>query len=114
MLSCGPFEKDFLRRIALVGRDGVPATLSLLKNVILILTPFYNPGRRQYDGNKLLHHLSQAVHVSEYDKLIGLFKVDLFIPILTLYFRTGDAGRDGPPLPLIYRLRNELYGLETG
>jgi archaemetzincin len=74
------------------------------------LTEFYNPTRRQYDGNKLIKLLDS---MSEPDSLktIGLFRVDLFIPILTYIF--GQAvfkGKTG--IVSIYRLKNEQYGLK--
>lgn len=109
LLSCGPFEKDFLDKIALA------TGAEFRRNVIaeecyLDLEPFYNPGRKQYDGNKLLHHLPECTG-REYDKLIGLFKVDLFIPILTFIFGQAVLGQQ-TAIASVYRLRNELYGLK--
>lgn len=73
------------------------------------LTDFYDPTRRQYDGNKLIKLLD---FISDPDslKVIGLFRVDLFIPILTYIF--GQAvykGKSG--IVSIYRLKNEQYGM---
>ncbi len=73
------------------------------------LTEFYDPSRRQYDGNKLLQYLN-SIHRDENIRTIGLFRVDLFIPILTFIF--GQAvfkGNSG--VVSIYRLRNEQYGM---
>ena len=75
----------------------------------LDLNPYYNPGRRQYDGNKLLHHLNGCTH-NIYDRLICLFRVDLYIPILTYIFGQAILG-EKTAIASIYRLRNELYGL---
>jgi archaemetzincin len=73
------------------------------------LSEFYDPTRRQYDGNKLLKSLNSR-YQSDSLKVIGLFRVDLFIPILTYIF--GQAifkGRTG--IASIYRLKNEQYGM---
>jgi archaemetzincin len=76
----------------------------------LDLSEFFDPARKQYDGNKLLKEIE--VHfASESDKTIGIFNVDLFIPILTFIF--GQAflnGRCG--IASAYRLQNERYGLK--
>lgn len=73
------------------------------------LTGFYDPGRRQYDGTKLLKAVDM-LSPPDSVKNLGLFSVDLFIPILTYIF--GQAylgGRTG--IVSTYRLKNELYGL---
>ena len=70
---------------------------------------FYNGERRQYDANKILEYLHEN-HLNERFRIIGLFRVDLYIPILTYIF--GQAyfkGRAG--VASIYRLRNEQYGM---
>ncbi len=75
----------------------------------LELIEFYDPARRQYDGNKLLHKID-AIYASDRVKTIGVFNVDLFIPILTYIF--GQAflnGRSG--IASVYRLSNERYGM---
>jgi len=75
------------------------------------LSNFYNPTRRQYDGNELLKFLDSLSQNNSL-KTIGLFRVDLFIPILTYIF--GQAlykGRTG--IVSIYRLRNEQYGMKA-
>lgn len=109
MLSCGPFEKEFLGKIALAtGTEFNRAVIA--EECYLDLAPFYSPGRRQYDGNKLLHHLPECTG-REYDKLIGLFKVDIFIPILTFIFGQAVLGEQ-TAIASVYRLRNELYGMK--
>jgi archaemetzincin len=74
------------------------------------LNEFYDPSRRQYDGNKLVKYLDSLTEPDSL-KTIGLFRVDLFIPILTYIF--GQAifkGKTG--IVSIYRLKNEQYGLK--
>lgn len=74
------------------------------------LTPFFDTTRRQYDGNQLLREMD-AMFFDGAVKKIGLFRVDLFIPILTYIF--GQAvykGNSG--IASLYRLKNEQYGLK--
>lgn len=74
------------------------------------ISEFYDPMRRQYDGNKILKEIDSN-SPSGIIKKIGLFRVDLFIPILTYIF--GQAtfkGRTG--IASLYRLRNEQYGIK--
>ncbi len=73
------------------------------------LSEFYNPLRRQYDANRLLDKIDESFATIN-SKTIGLFNVDLFIPILTYIF--GQAylnGRCG--IASVYRLSNERYGI---
>lgn len=109
LLSCGPFEKEFLGKIALATGTEFQRPV-IAEECYLDLETFYNPGRRQYDGNKLLHHLPECTG-REYDKLIGLFKVDIFIPILTFIFGQAVLGEQ-TAIASVYRLRNELYGMK--
>lgn len=109
LVSCGPFEKDFIRKIALTTEKEFRVTVSVEENHI-DLSRFYSPGRRQYDANKLLSFVAGCSE-DELAKLIGLFRVDLFIPILTYIF--GQAMLNGhSAVASVYRLRNELYGLK--
>ncbi len=109
LISHGQFENYFLETIA------EDITHEFLYPVQIEeshadLSAFYEPTRRQYDGNMLLKYLNSTSGVS-YLKTIGLFRVDLFIPILTYIF--GQAifkGKTG--IASIYRLKNEQYGMK--
>ncbi|MFC2106694.1 archaemetzincin family Zn-dependent metalloprotease [Bacteroidota bacterium] len=71
---------------------------------------YFDPARRQYDANKLLKFL-ENLHSLNDVKTIGIFQVDLFIPILTYIF--GQAIYNGNTgIVSTFRLRNEQYGLE--
>jgi archaemetzincin len=73
------------------------------------LSLFYHPARRQYNADLLLAEV-ERISRPDPEKTIGLFHVDLFIPILTYIF--GQArlgGKSG--VASLYRLQNELYGL---
>lgn len=109
LISFGYFEDDFLGKIA----ESVMREFNLpvqVREGHLDLSEFYDPARRQYNGNLLLKEVDRQ-YGAEFNKTFGLFYVDLFIPILTYIF--GQAflgGRTG--IASIYRLSNERYGLK--
>ncbi|MGC9353107.1 MAG: archaemetzincin family Zn-dependent metalloprotease, partial [Mariniphaga sp.] len=74
------------------------------------LSKFYDPARQQYDGNRLIQFICSQ-YGNNNRKTIGLFRVDLFIPILTYIIGQaiykGNAG-----VVSLFRLKNELYGLK--
>jgi len=108
LISFGYFEKGLLEKVV---RD---VELEFLLPVRtneghLDLSLFYEPSRRQYDGFRLLKEIESGF-AQDTAKTLGLFNVDLYIPILTYIF--GQAylnGRAG--IASIYRLRNERYGI---
>jgi archaemetzincin len=108
LISCGLYERRITGRVAEdVHREfHVPVDL---RECNLDISRFYNPVRRQYDANELLKMVSErAPHDAL--KVLGLFRVDLFIPILTYIF--GQASLNGlTGIASLYRLRNEHYGL---
>ena len=108
LLSNGPFEKEFLRRIALAVESEFRHQVSTVE-CHLDLNPYYHPARRQYDGNKLLRHLDGCIQ-NKYESMICLFRIDLYIAILTYIFGQAVLG-EKTAIASIYRLRNELYGL---
>jgi archaemetzincin len=109
LISFGYFDADFLRNVA----ESVKKEFLVEVNIReghLDLSEFYDPTRRQYNGVKLVHEVENA-YSSDLSKTIGLFNVDLFIPILTFIF--GQAflnGRTG--IASCYRLSNERYGIQ--
>lgn len=109
LITHGHFEKDLLDKIA----NDITLEYHLAVHFIenhMDLTEFYDPTRRQYDGNRLLK-LMDSMSPQDSLKTIGLFRVDLFIPILTFIF--GQAifkGKTG--IASLYRLRNEQYGIK--
>jgi len=109
LISFGYFEKDLLEKVAETVKREFRCSL-IIKEGHIDLSEFYDPGRRQYNGNSLLKHVD-ALPVPESGKTIGLFNVDIFIPILTYIF--GQAflgGRTG--IASLYRLNNESYGMK--
>ncbi|MBC8320366.1 MAG: archaemetzincin family Zn-dependent metalloprotease [Bacteroidetes bacterium] len=109
LISHGLFEKDFLEKIATeVAREFLLAVN--IEESHIDMSEFYDPNRRQYDGNKLLIEID-SMPSSEIVKKVGLFRVDLFIPILTYIF--GQAAFKGSTgIASLYRLRNEQYGMK--
>jgi archaemetzincin len=110
LISFGYFDEGFLRTIAAAVEHEFQASVTI-KEGRLDLSEFYDPVRRQYNGTKLLNQV-ESLYSSDSKKTIGLFNVDLFIPILTYIF--GQAflnGRTG--IASLYRFKNERYGMET-
>jgi archaemetzincin len=109
LISHGQFEKDFLEKTA--GYVAIEFNIPVeFKESRIDLSEFYDPTRRQYDGNKLIREIDTRFS-SKFVKKIGLFRVDLFIPILTYIF--GQAAFNGTTgIASLYRLRNEQYGMK--
>ena len=108
LISHGHFEPDFLEilaaRVFLEYRHPVELSESRLD-----LSRYYDPARKQYDGNNLLSEIDK-VHSPESLKTVGLFRVDLFIPILTYIY--GQAYLNGSSaIASLFRLNNERYGM---
>jgi archaemetzincin len=109
LLSCGQFDRAFLKQVATeVGHEY--RTTVMTEECHLDLSPFYNPDRRQYDGDRLLLQIPRCTS-SHYTRLVGLFRVDLYIPILTYIFGQAILGKSDA-IASVYRLRNELYGMK--
>ncbi len=109
LVSFGYFENEFLNEVAESVSKEFMVSVSL-KEGHLDLSEYYDPPRRQYHGGKLLKEL-ETYFASDSSKTIGLFSVDLYIPILTYIF--GQAflnGRSG--IASHYRLSNERYGID--
>ena len=108
LISYGYFEKDLLEKTAEAVMHEFKCSVNI-KDGHLDLSEFYDPARRQYNGNSLLKQVD-SIPIPDSVKILGLFDVDLFIPILTFIF--GQAylgGRTG--IASLYRLRNERYGI---
>jgi archaemetzincin len=110
LISFGYFEEDFLKHIAKAVQNEFFLPVNI-KEGRIDLSEYYDPGRRQYNGIRLLSEVD-SLYATDSEKTIGLFSVDLFIPILTYIF--GQAylnGRTG--IASLYRLSNERYGMNT-
>jgi archaemetzincin len=110
LISFGYFDQEILEMIVPdISREfSFPVRT---KSGNLDLSEFYDPSRRQYNGTALLNKIDNEF-ATDSSKTLGLFNIDLFIPILTYIF--GQAflnGRIG--IVSIYRLSNERYGIKT-
>jgi len=108
LISYGHFEKEFLEGIAesVEHEYGLPV---IIEEKHLDLTAYYDPARKQYDGNKLLSKI-ELKYSADSVKTVGLFRVDLFIPILTYIY--GQAFLNGrTAIASLFRLNNERYGM---
>ncbi len=108
LISFGYFENNFLERVAEAVNHEYHCAVNLREGRI-DLSEFFDQARRQYNGNALLKEVDSMIF-TESLKTLGLFNVDLFIPILTFIF--GQAflnGRTG--IASTYRLSNERYGM---
>ncbi len=109
LISFGYFEQYFLKNIV----KNIQQVFNInveLKEGHLDLSDYYNPARRQYDANKLLQEVNSNFSSID-NKTIGLFNVDLFIPIFTFIFGQAYLNNNSG-IASIYRLNNERYGIE--
>ena len=108
LVSFGYFEKDILEKTAEAVIEEYHCQVNI-ENGHLDLSEYYDSARRQYDGNALLKQV-HSMSFPESDKNLGIFNVDLFIPILTFIF--GQAFLSGQTgIASLYRLSNERYGM---
>jgi archaemetzincin len=110
LISFGYFDQEILE---IIGPD-ISREFSFpvrTRTGNLDLSEFYDPSRRQYNGTALLNKID-IEFATDSSKTLGLFNIDLFIPILTYIF--GQAflnGRTG--IASLYRLSNDRYGIKT-
>ena len=111
IVSFARFGKDFLEQISSVVQHEFRCQV-MVYELYLDLSEFFDAGRRQYNGDKLLRAFDK-MEFPESDKKIALLSVDLFIPILTYIFGQAQlGGRTG--IASMYRLSNERYGIDNG
>ena len=108
IVSFAHFGKEFLEKIA----DTVEHELLCrveIKERHLDLSEYFDAGRRQYNGDKLLRVIN-SMDFEGSTKTIALFNVDLYIPILTYIFGQAQLG-GRTAIASLYRLSNERYGI---
>jgi len=110
LISIGNFEKDFLEKISEAVKQEFKCSVDI-RDARLDLSEFFDPGRRQYNGNKLLREID-LMNFPETYKVVGLFNVDLYIPILTFIFGQAQLGGRAA-IASLYHLSNERYGMKT-
>jgi archaemetzincin len=110
LISFGLFDRGFLEKISEVVMHEFTSTV-LIKEAHVDLAGFFDPGRRQYNGDKLLREVGSMSYPAS-SKVIGLFNVDLYIPILTYIFGQAQLG-GRTAIASLYRLSNERYGMKA-
>ena len=83
----------------------------VIREAYLDLSEYFDPNRRQYNGDKLLKVVDSMVGSGPY-RTVGLFNVDLFIPILTYIFGQAQLG-GRTAIASVYRLSSERYGMKA-
>lgn len=110
LISFGNLDKELTEKTAPeIGKEFSVAVKT--RSGSLDLGEYYDPARRQYNGNLLIKKMEQDF-AADPVKTLCLFNIDLFIPILTYIF--GQAylgGRVG--IASAYRLGNERYGMKA-
>jgi archaemetzincin len=109
LISFGNFDRPFLRKIAETASYEFRLS-PVIREAYLDLSACYDAGRRQYDGNMILKTVDE-LYGADSSRTLGIFSVDIFIPILTFIF--GQAylnGRTG--IASVFRLSNERYGMD--
>jgi archaemetzincin len=109
LISFGNFDRPFLRKIAEAASYEFRLS-PVIREGYLDLSAYYDASRRQYDGNLILKKVDE-LYGDDSSRTLGIFSVDIFIPILTFIF--GQAylnGRTG--IASVFRLSNERYGMD--
>ena len=109
LISFGNFERGFLEKLSEAIKLEFNCSADI-KEARVDLSEFFDPGRRQYNGDKLLREVDSMIIPGSF-KIIGLFNVDLFIPILTYIFGQAQLG-GRTAIASQFRLSNERYGME--
>jgi archaemetzincin len=108
LLSFGYFDQGILDTVSEAVKTEFRTNVAV-RDGHLDISEFYDAARRQYNANTILRKIESG-YASDNVKTIGLFGVDLFIPILTYIF--GQAYLNGNTgIASAYRLTNERYGL---
>lgn len=108
LVAFGHLKKGFPEKISGAVISEFNCTVQL-KDAHIELSEFYDAGRRQYNGDSLLKTVDSLI-LPGTDKIIGLFDVDLFIPILTFIYGQAQLGGRSA-IASLYRLSNERYGM---
>jgi archaemetzincin len=108
ILSFGLFDRGFLEKISEYVMQEFNGSV-VIKEAHVDISEFYDPVRRQYNGDKLLK-IVDTINGLGNSKTIGIFNVDLFIPILTFIFGQAQLGGRSA-IASQFRLSNERYGM---
>jgi archaemetzincin len=104
------FGKEFPEKIAEVVQHELRCRVEI-KEKHLDLSEFFDPGRRQYNGDRLLRTVD-SMDFSGSAKVIAIFNIDLYIPILTYIFGQAQLG-GRTAIASLFRLSNDRYGIAS-
>jgi archaemetzincin len=108
LIPVGLFDKILIEKVS-IEIFRVYQKHVVIQELRIDLSEYYDAQRRQYNAHNLLKLIDEK-YAEPNCKTIGLFQVDIFIPIFTYIF--GQAYINGKSaIASLYRLSNELYGL---
>lgn len=108
LLNYGQFDRNLLNKVAESVEKEFHSEV-IIRDEYADLSTFFDSSRKQYNGNKLLGFIENKPGQGD-EKFIGLFNVDIFIPILTYIY--GQAYLNGKSaIASSHRLSNERYGM---
>ncbi len=108
LLPIGQLNDGLLRDLApgLADVFQLPCEILRLK---LDPEPAFHGERQQYHSSEILHRMQSYLNGNSW-RMLGVARVDLYIPILTFVF--GEAQMGGPcAVVSAHRLTQEFYGL---
>lgn len=109
IISFSDFDQLLLKYLAIeVGHEFGRETIVYEGH--LDLSEFLDPSRGQYKGNELLEAVDLTFSKNK-SKTIGIFNIDLFIPILTFIYGQAYLGGKSA-IASSHRLSNARYGLK--
>ncbi len=109
IVSFAFFDHNFLESIASTISQEFKLEVQIIEGH-LDLSYYFDPSRSQYKGNELLKTVEDGFSQKNL-KIIGLFNVDLFIPILTYIFGQAYLGGHSA-IASAQRLNNARYGMK--
>ena len=108
VLPIGSIDPDILEGISEGLGKMFPWSVRIGKGIRLPQES-YSHQRRQYNSSKILGKL-KALKTGEYELILGVANVDLYVPELNFVFGEADT-LSGVVLISLTRLRQEFYGL---
>jgi len=107
LIPIGEVDPSVLDHLRVVLSRSFSLPCSLIKGVG-VPSEAYNPRRKQYHSEVILHRL-QRYRPSQGERLLGVTEVDLYVPSLNFVFGQADPA-GGIALISLCRLHQEYYG----
>ncbi len=108
VVPIGSVDADILKNIARAPEKTLHCKVEFGKE-IPIPQDSYDSKRRQYHSTIILRKM-QVVKPKNFDLILGVTDVDLYVPQLNFVFGGADVSSGGTVISLT-RLRQEFYGL---